>query len=175
MAIRTVMAAGAGNYLGAVAGGRIYQPAGRIYAIDAVTEYSMGRSVAEDRQTLVFELPQTSLVVAGYSVSTAPNSGGVIALNAKTGVERWQSAFPRRPTRRLAAIRPALLCRRSVRRERVWCDLRLRSLPDRCAGLFPRSTVCLPRISYRRIRLSSLREPVEPFCRFGHGVRDLQP
>jgi outer membrane protein assembly factor BamB len=90
---------GPGNYLGDVADGLVYagSPAGRIYAIDAVTGRSRWTAVvADDRRTVVFE-PTTNgdLVVAGFGVSTVPNTGGLVALDAKTGLERWRIAFPR--------------------------------------------------------------------------------
>lgn len=90
---------GPGSYLGAAVGGWVYtgSPAGRVYALNASDGALRWTSVvADDRRTVVFEpSADEALVVAGYGVSTVPNTGGVIALEAKTGVERWRSAFPK--------------------------------------------------------------------------------
>jgi outer membrane protein assembly factor BamB len=91
---------GAGSYLGAtVISGRVYtgSPAGRVYALEGGNGALRWTAVvADDRRTLVFEpTADADLVVAGYGISIVPNTGGVVALDAKTGAERWRTAFPR--------------------------------------------------------------------------------
>ena len=90
---------GAGIYLGDTTGGRIYagSPAGRLYAIDGGSGAPRWTAVvADDRRTVVYEpTADEDIVVAGYTVSTAPNGGGIVAVDATTGVERWRTAFPR--------------------------------------------------------------------------------
>ena len=90
---------GAGIYLGSTVGGRIYagSPSGRVYAIDGASGAPRWTAVvADDQRTVVYEpIADEDLVVAGYTVSTAPNGGGIVAFDATTGSERWRTAFPR--------------------------------------------------------------------------------
>jgi outer membrane protein assembly factor BamB len=53
-------------------------------------------TVRDDRNTTVFQpIVDSDIVAAGYTVFTAPNTGGIIALDSASGVERWRTEFPR--------------------------------------------------------------------------------
>lgn len=90
---------GAGIYLGSASNGLVFagSPAGRLYAIDQITgEQRWSALVAEGANTTVFE-PVTDghIVAAGYTTFVAPNTGGVVVLDARTGRLQWRKAFPR--------------------------------------------------------------------------------
>lgn len=90
---------GPGIYLGPARDGLVFtgSPAGRLYAIDDRTGSARWSSlVSSDGNTTVFAPAiDGDLVVAGYSTWVAPNVGGVVAVDAATGRERWRTAFPR--------------------------------------------------------------------------------
>jgi outer membrane protein assembly factor BamB len=90
---------GPGIYLGSAAGGRVFtgSPAGRAYAIDQTSgEMHWSALIEADGKSTVFQpAAERDLVVAGYTTFTAPNIGGVVALEASTGRERWRTRFPR--------------------------------------------------------------------------------
>ncbi len=90
---------GPGIYLGAPSGELVFagSPAARVYAIDHRTGTARWSSlVADDGKTTVFQpVTDGEIVVAGYTTFTAPQTGGVIALDISTGRERWRVAFPR--------------------------------------------------------------------------------
>jgi outer membrane protein assembly factor BamB len=89
---------GAGVFLGAATGDTVFSgsPAGRLHAIDV----SRGReiwtaAIATDGRTSVFPpITDGDVVVAGFTTFTAPNTGGVVAVEAATGKERWRFRFP---------------------------------------------------------------------------------
>jgi outer membrane protein assembly factor BamB len=90
---------GPGLYLGVVTEGSVYSgsPGGRLHAIDL----SNGRSrwslpLTESRNTTVYQpIVDRGLVLAGFTVFDRPTRGGVIAVEARTGLERWRAQFPR--------------------------------------------------------------------------------
>jgi outer membrane protein assembly factor BamB len=89
---------GAGVFLGAANGDMVFSgsPAGRLHAIDAVRGREIWTTTVEsDGRTSVFP-PMTdgAVVVAGFTTFTAPNTGGVVAVEAATGKERWRFRFP---------------------------------------------------------------------------------
>lgn len=91
-----------GISLGAAAGSRVFtgSPSGRLYAIDAGTGRQLWSAVvervADDGPLTTVFAPVVSggLVVAGYTVFAAPDTGGVVAVDADSGVERWRFRFP---------------------------------------------------------------------------------
>ena len=91
----------AGSYLGSIVNGVAYlgSPAGRIYAVDTESGRERWRAaVSAAAQTLVLEpVADEDIVAAVFRLSTMPQTGGVIALDARTGVERWRTMFPRPP------------------------------------------------------------------------------
>jgi outer membrane protein assembly factor BamB len=89
---------GAGVFLGATTGDTVFSgsPAGRLHAIDARRGREIWTAAIEsDGRTSVFP-PVTNgdVVVAGFTTFTAPNTGGVVAVEAATGNERWRFRFP---------------------------------------------------------------------------------
>jgi outer membrane protein assembly factor BamB len=89
---------GAGVFLGAVLGDTVFSgsPAGRLHAIDAVRGREIWTTAVEsDGRTSVFPpVTDGDVVVAGFTTFTAPNVGGVVAVEATTGQERWRFRFP---------------------------------------------------------------------------------
>lgn len=87
-----------GVYLGAVTEDSAYtgSPGGRLHAIDTAN----GRSrwslpVMEDHQTTVYRpILDRGIVLAGFTVFERPTTGGVVAVDAHTGVEQWRAHFP---------------------------------------------------------------------------------
>lgn len=90
---------GPGIYLGAAAGGQIFtgSPAGRLYAVDERTGAARwSAAVSLEGNTTVFApAVDGDLVAAGYSTWVAPNTGGIVAVDAASGRERWRASFPR--------------------------------------------------------------------------------
>ncbi len=90
-----------GLFLGAAHEGRVFtgSPSGALYGVDAASGRQLWRAVVEppvdDILTSVFE-PMTNgtVVVAGYTRFAAPDSGGLVAVDADTGRERWRFRFP---------------------------------------------------------------------------------
>jgi outer membrane protein assembly factor BamB len=94
---------GPGLFLGDVHGGTVFtgSPSGGLYAVDAATGRQLWRTIVEplsdDVLTSVFApLTNGTLVVAGYTRFSAPDSGGLVAVDADTGRERWRFRFPAR-------------------------------------------------------------------------------
>lgn len=88
-----------GIYLGASSGELVFagSPAARLYAIDHRSgTLRWSYRVRDDGKTTVFA-PATDgeIVVAGYTTFTAPQIGGIVALDTSSGRERWRVAFPR--------------------------------------------------------------------------------
>lgn len=87
-----------GVYVGAVAGGLVLtgSPAGRMYAVEPESGRARWTSlISDDRRTTVFQpIANGEVAVAGFTQFTAPNRGGVVAVNLKTGVVRWKMHFP---------------------------------------------------------------------------------
>lgn len=87
-----------GMYLGVVTEDSAYtgSPGGRLHAIDM----SNGRSrwslpLNESHQTTVYQpIVDRGIVLAGFTVFERPTRGGVIAVEARTGIERWRANFP---------------------------------------------------------------------------------
>lgn len=90
---------GPGMYLGASAGDLVFagSPSGRLYAIDHRTGTARwSHTVGDDGKTTVYEpASDGDAVVAGFTTFTAPNTGGIVVLDAASGRERWRTAFPR--------------------------------------------------------------------------------
>ncbi len=90
---------GPGIYLGATASGLVFtgSPAGRVYAVDArLGALRWSAAVARDDRTTVYQpVTDGAIVVAGYTLFGPPNTGGVVALDAGSGRERWRTMFPR--------------------------------------------------------------------------------
>jgi outer membrane protein assembly factor BamB len=90
-----------GLYLGAVTNDSVYagSPGGLLHSIDL----SNGRarwslSVREGHPTTVYQpIMDRGLVLAGFTVFDRPTRGGVVAVEARTGVERWRAHFPESP------------------------------------------------------------------------------
>src|SRR5262249_37385875 len=87
-----------GMYLGGVAGDLIFagSPAGRLYAIDRRSGHARwAHRVDAGAETTVFApVADEEMVVAGYTTFAAPQTGGVVALDAATGRLRWRMPFP---------------------------------------------------------------------------------
>jgi len=100
-------AASPGVYLGFALGTVIYggSRVGRLYALDVSTQTLLwSRSLGPD--TTVFgPVEAGDLVVAAFTRFSETTTGGVIAVDRITGVERWRQAFPRWTT--LTAARGA--------------------------------------------------------------------
>jgi outer membrane protein assembly factor BamB len=90
-----------GMYLGVVTKDSVYtgSPGGRLHSIDV----SDGRSrwslpVHESHQTTVYQpIVDRGIVFAGFTVFERPTTGGVVAVEARTGIERWRAHFPEQP------------------------------------------------------------------------------
>ena len=86
-----------GVYLGTVTEDSVYtgSPGGRLHAIDM----SDGRSrwslpLEESQQTTVYQpIVDRGIAFAGFSVFERPTQGGVVAVEARTGIERWRAYF----------------------------------------------------------------------------------
>jgi outer membrane protein assembly factor BamB len=86
-----------GVYLGAVTEDSVYtgSPGGRLHSIDM----SNGRSrwslpLQESQQTTVYQpIVDRGIVFAGFTVFGRPTAGGVVAVEARTGIERWRVHF----------------------------------------------------------------------------------
>ncbi len=89
---------GPGIYVGDATNGLIFtgSPAGRLYAIEQETGVSRWSAlVADNRKTTVFApVANDRTVVAGFTEFSFPNRGGVVAVDLKTGAERWRAWFP---------------------------------------------------------------------------------
>jgi len=87
-----------GAYLGTAQNGVVFagSGSGRVYAIDVLSGTPRwSASVVDDAPTTVYEPTVAGdLVVAAFTRNKAPTTGGVIALNAATGVEQWRAIFP---------------------------------------------------------------------------------
>ena len=101
---------GAGLFLGESAGGRIYagSPSGRLHAIDLGDGREIWSAVVDGsgRSSVFPPVTDGDVVVAGYTTFTAPNTGGVVAVAAATGAERWRFRFPS-PTDRSLSVNSA--------------------------------------------------------------------
>jgi outer membrane protein assembly factor BamB len=90
---------GPGIYLGSAAEGLVFtgSPAGRVYAVDQTSgEMRWSALIESDGKSTVFQpAADRDLVVAGYTTFTAPNVGGLVALETSTGRERWRIRFQR--------------------------------------------------------------------------------
>lgn len=94
-----------GLFLGPVANGRLFtgSPSGALYAVDATTGRQLWRAIVEpagsdDVLTSVFApVTQGGVVVAGYTTFSAPDVGGMVAVDVATGRERWRWRFPAPP------------------------------------------------------------------------------
>jgi outer membrane protein assembly factor BamB len=89
---------GAGVFLGAAHGEVVFSgsPAGRLHAIDVRHGREIWTATVQpDGRTSVFPpVTDGDVVVAGFTTFTAPNTGGVVAVDAATGKERWRFRFP---------------------------------------------------------------------------------
>ena len=87
-----------GVYLGAVTEDSVHtgSSGGRLHAIAT----SNGRlrwslPLNESHQTTVYQpVVDRGIVLAGFTVFERPTKGGVIAVEARTGIERWRARFP---------------------------------------------------------------------------------
>jgi outer membrane protein assembly factor BamB len=86
-----------GVYLGTVTEDSVYtgSPGGRLHAIDM----SDGRSrwslpLEESHQTTVYQpIVDRGIAFAGFTVFERATQGGVVAVEARTGIERWRAYF----------------------------------------------------------------------------------
>lgn len=89
---------GPGLYLGEAARGLIFTGSlsGRIYAVDQRSgQLRWARVATDEPKTTVFEpAADQAGVFAGYTTFSAPNTGGIVAIDIETGRRRWRSAFP---------------------------------------------------------------------------------
>lgn len=88
---------GPGLYLGAVSDDLIFtgSPAGRVYAVEQGSGKLRWSIVISDEVTTVFEpLVSQAVAFAGYTTFSAPSIGGVVAVDAETGREKWRTPFP---------------------------------------------------------------------------------
>src|SRR5262245_5137354 len=97
---------GPGIYLGSAAGGLVFagSPAGRLYGIEqdsGIPRWSTLIVDGDDVTTVFQPATDRELVVAGYTTFTAPTIGGVVALDAATGRQRWRTMFPPASSTRL--------------------------------------------------------------------------
>jgi len=90
-----------GLYLGVVTEDSVYtgSPGGRLHAIDLSNGRSRwSLSLEERHQTTVYQpIVDRGIVLAGYTVFERPTRGGVMAVEARTGIERWRAHFPEQP------------------------------------------------------------------------------
>jgi glucose dehydrogenase len=90
---------GTGPYMGVAAEGLIFtgSATGRLHAIDDRTGRARWTAVVsdDDRTTVFGPEVDGDLVAAGYTTWVAPNIGGIVALDARSGRERWRTPFPR--------------------------------------------------------------------------------
>lgn len=94
------------TYLGASAHGAIFagSPHGRMYALDARTGTPAWSAAIGTGPTTVFEpISAGPAVVAAFTTFDAPNQGGIVSLDRRTGRERWRHAFTAPDGRSLAA------------------------------------------------------------------------
>jgi outer membrane protein assembly factor BamB len=87
-----------GVYLGVVTEDSVYtgSPGGRLHAIDTSNgQPRWSLTLDEDHHTTVYQpIVDGGTVLAGFSVFGRPTRGGVVAVEARTGVERWRAYFP---------------------------------------------------------------------------------
>jgi len=87
-----------GVYLGAVTDDSVYtgSPGGRLHAIDTANgQPRWSLRFDEGRQATVYQpIVDRGIVLAGFSAFGRPTRGGVVAVDARTGVERWRAHFP---------------------------------------------------------------------------------
>lgn len=90
-----------GYFIGDVAGTRLFtgSGSGHLYAIDTATGREVWRTEVErmtdDALVTVYEpVTNGTLVVAGYTVYTPKDQGGLVAVDAATGRERWRFRYP---------------------------------------------------------------------------------
>jgi outer membrane protein assembly factor BamB len=97
---------GPGIYLGDAIESAVFagSPAGRVYAIDARRGSSRWTTIVEDdgKTTVFAPIVEDEALFAAYTSFTAPNTGGVVALDRATGGVRWRSAFPPAAEKRTA-------------------------------------------------------------------------
>jgi outer membrane protein assembly factor BamB len=99
MAVRSRSLAGApGAYLGGAQNGVVFagSGSGRVYAIDVLSGTARWSTSIVDRRAddgVRADSGRRAAVRDVYSKQGA-TSGGVIALNAATGVEQWRTIFP---------------------------------------------------------------------------------
>lgn len=93
---------GPGHFLGVIAGTQVLagSPSGSLYAVDLETGRPRWRAAIErvtetGPLTSVYEpVSNGRIVVVGYTTFTAPVVGGVVAVDADSGRERWRFRFP---------------------------------------------------------------------------------
>jgi outer membrane protein assembly factor BamB len=89
---------GPGIYMGPVLNGVVItgSPSGRIYAVEGDSGALRWIAlVANETSTVFAPASSDGMLFATYSNQTAPPTGGVVALDAATGRERWRADFPR--------------------------------------------------------------------------------
>jgi outer membrane protein assembly factor BamB len=90
-----------GMYLGAVTNDTVYtgSPGGRLHSIDSANGRSRwSRPVMERSPATVYQpIVDREIVLAGFTVFDRPTRGGVVAVDARTGIERWRAHFPESP------------------------------------------------------------------------------
>jgi outer membrane protein assembly factor BamB len=89
---------GPGAYLGSVTDQTVFagSGSGQVHAVDTPSGRPRWMAVVEDSvQTVVYEpVLDGDMVFVSYTAMSAPTWGGVVALDASTGHERWRSVLP---------------------------------------------------------------------------------
>jgi outer membrane protein assembly factor BamB len=89
-----------GVYLGAITEDSVYtgSPGAKLDAIDVSNGRSRWSLPLEEGQATVYQpTVDRGIVLAGFTVFERPTRGGVIAVDARTGIERWRAHFPEQP------------------------------------------------------------------------------
>ena len=89
-----------GVYLGVVTEDSVYtgSPDARLHAIDVSNGRLRWSLRLKERQATVYQpILDREIVLAGFTVFESPTRGGVLAVEARTGRERWRAHFPGQP------------------------------------------------------------------------------